>query len=246
ADELRRRSSGSSNAAVTLDISLRARDTVSVSGRGLNVVLNGGLNLRGPLGDLSAEGSFRLFRGQLTLPARSLDFERGTLTFDRNFDPLINFVAVSRRSDATITLTVSGRASEPDITVTSAPELPPEEAMARLIFDNSMLELSPLQVAQIASYVATLTGGGGSGLLSGLQSALGVDYLTVRENETGQTEVGVAKRINDKLSVGVEQTLETNKTKVIIDLSATRNLKVRGSVDTEQSSRIGVYFEKDY
>ena len=245
AAELRRRTS-SSNAAVTLDISLQARDTVSVSGRGLNVVLNGGLNLRGPLGDLSAEGSFRLFRGQLTLPARSLDFERGTLTFDRNFDPLINFVAVSRRSDATITLTVSGRASEPEIIVTSTPELPPEEALARLIFDNSMLELSPLQVAQIASYVATLTGGGGSGLLSGLQSALGVDYLTVRENEAGQTEVGVAKRINDKLSVGVEQTLETNKTRVIIDLSATRNLKVRGSVDTEQSSRIGVYFEKDY
>ena len=32
----------------------------------------------------------------------------------------------------------------------------------------------------------------------------------------------------------------------LIDLSATKNLKLRGSVDTDQSSRIGVYYEKDY
>jgi len=33
---------------------------------------------------------------------------------------------------------------------------------------------------------------------------------------------------------------------VIIDLSATRNLKLRGSVDSDQSTRLGVYYEKDY
>ena len=245
ATKLRSRNSGSS-AVLSLDLKLRALDSISVSGRGLNVVLNGGLRLHGALGGLAAQGSFSMFRGRLALPARSLDFERGTLTFDRNFDPLINFVAVSKRSDATITLTISGRASEPVITVTSAPQLPPEEAMARLIFDNSMLELSPLQIAQIASYVATLSGGGGSGLLSGLESALGVDWLTVRQNESGETEIGVAKRINDRLSLGVEQTTKSNTTRVIIDLSATKSLKLRGSVDTDQSSRIGVYYEKDY
>ena len=241
---LRRGTSGSS-ASLSLDLKLKVRDSISVSGRGLNVLLNGGLRIYGAIGDLAAQGSFRMYRGRLALPARSLDFERGSLTFDKNFDPLINFVAVSRGSDATITLTISGRASEPEITVTSVPQLPPEEAMARLIFDNSMLELSPLQIAQIASYVATLSGGK-SGLLSGLESALGVDWLTVRQTETGDTEVGIAKRINDRLSLGVEQTTKSNTTRVIIDLSATKNLKLRGSVDSDQSTRLGVYYEKDY
>ena len=40
--------------------------------------------------------------------------------------------------------------------------------------------------------------------------------------------------------------MKSNTTRVIIDLSATKNIKLRGSVDTDQSSRIGVYFEKDY
>ena len=245
AREIRRnRPAGSSNLRV--DIRLRALDAVSVSGRGLNVILDGGLRIYGPLDNLAADGSFQMVRGRLTLPARSLDFERGSLTFDRDLDPKIDFVAVSRRKDATITLTVSGYASEPSIQVTSVPQMPQEEAMARLIFDNSMLELSPLQIAQIASYVATLSGGGDSGLLSGLQNALGLDQLSITENESGGTDVGIAKRLNDKLSIGVEQTTQSNTTRVIIDLSATPELKVRGSIDSEGSSRIGVYYEKDY
>lgn len=235
---------GEGRAAILVDLRLRARGPVSVSGRGLNVSLTGGLRLLGPANALEAEGSFRMVRGRLALPARNLDFDRGTLTFNRDFDPQVNFVAVSRRSDATITLTVTGPASEPSIRVTSVPQLPEEEALARLIFDNSMLELSPLQIAQIASYVATVTGRGG-GLLSGLQSAMGLD-VTVGADETGQTRVGVAKQIDNRLSVGVEQLTGTNRTRLNIDLSATPNLKIRGSVDTDQSSRIGVFYEKDY
>ena len=243
--EIRRNQpTGSSNFRV--DVKLRALNAVSVSGRGLNVILNGGLRVYGPLDNLAADGSFQMVRGRLTLPARSLDFERGSLTFDRDLDPKINFVAVSRRKDATITLTVSGYASEPSIQVTSVPQMPQEEAMARLIFDNSMLELSPLQIAQIASYVATLSGGGDSGLLSGLQNALGLDQLSITENESGDTQVGIAKRLNDRLSIGIEQTTQTNTTRVIIDLSATPELKVRGSIDSDGASRVGVYYEKDY
>ena len=234
---------GSSN--LTVDVQLKALETISVSGRGLNVALNGGLRVFGPIGNLAASGSFRLIRGTLALPARSLDVERGSLTFDRNFDPLIDFVAVSRRSNATITLRVRGRMSDPEILVTSSPQLPEEEAMARLIFDSSIVELSPIQVAQIASYVATLSGGG-SGLMSGLQSALGVDYLTITETKSGETQIGTAKRINDRLSVGVEQTTKSNTTRVIIDLNATKNLKLRGAVGSDQSSRAGIFYEKDY
>src|SRR5436189_274933 len=84
---------------------------------------------------------------------------------------------------------------------TATPRMPQEEALARLIFDRSMLQLSPLQLAQIAGAIATLTGGGGSSILDKLQNAIGVDWLEVTETETGQTAIGIGKRINDRLSV---------------------------------------------
>ena len=237
---------GGGGGDVLLNLTLRARDPISVSGRGLNVTLGGRLLLTGTLQNISAVGAFRLQRGSLKLLARRLDFENGRLDFDDGLDPRINFVAVSRRTDATITLTISGRASAPDIKVTSSPQLPEEEAMARLIFDRSMLQLSPLQIAQIASYVATLSGGRDSGLLSGLQNALGTDWLEVIQTETGETALSVGKRLNDRLSVGVEQTTKTNTSRVVIDLGITSNFKARASVGTDGASRTGVYYEKDY
>jgi translocation and assembly module TamB len=244
ARELRRSADGDGT-RLDIDLTLRALDSISVSGRGLNVVLTGNLRVFGQAGDIRAQGSFDMLRGRLALPARNLDFERGSLTFDRSFDPYIDFVAVSRRSDATITLAVTGKASEPAINVTSMPQMPQEEALARLIFGSSMLELSPIQIAQIASYVATVTGSEGGGILSGLQAAMGLE-LTVGTSEKDETLIGATKQINDRLSVGVEQTLESNSTRINIDLSATPDVKIRGSVDSDRSSRIGVFYEKDY
>jgi translocation and assembly module TamB len=210
------------------------------------VTLGGSLRLTGTLDDIAAQGAFRLQRGSLKLLARRLDFESGRLDFEDGLDPRINFVAVSRRTDATITLTISGRASSPDIRITSSPQLPEEEAMARLMFDRSMLQLSPLQIEQIASYVATLSGGRDTGLLTGLQNALGADWFDIIQTETGETAVSVGRRINERLSVGVEQTTKSNTSRVTIDLGVSKNLKVRGSYDTDGNSRAGVYYEKDY
>jgi translocation and assembly module TamB len=241
-----RQRQGRGGGDILLSLVLRAADPISVSGRGLNVTLGGKLVLAGSLSNIAPQGAFRLERGSLKLLARRLDFESGRLDFDSGLDPRINFVAVSRRTDATITLTIAGRVSTPNITVTSSPQLPQEEAMARLMFDRSMLQLSPLQIAQIASYVATLSGGRETGLLGGLQNALGTGWLDIVQTESGETAVSFGKQISERLSIGAEQTTQSNTSRAIIDFGITSHLKARGSYGTDGSSRAGVYFQKDY
>jgi translocation and assembly module TamB len=70
--------------------------------------------------------------------------------------------------------------------------------------------------------------------------------LTVGTSEKDETLIGATKQINERLSVGVEQTLKSNSTRINIDLSATPEVKIRGSVDSDRSSRIGIFYEKDY
>lgn len=243
---LRMLTGGRSGGDIAIDITLKAADPISISGRGLNATLGGSLHLTGTLANPAAAGAFRLQRGSLKLIARRLEFESGRLDFYGDLDPRIQLVAVSRRSDATITLIISGRASEPEIAVTASPEMPQEEALARLFFEKSMTSLSALQLAQIASAIATLSGGGDSGLLTALQDKLGVDWLEVTEAESGETAIGVGKRLNDRLSIGVEQTTRTNTSRVTIDLDLSNNLKLRGGLGTGGSTRAGVFYEKDY
>ena len=237
---------GGGGGNIRLDVLVIAKDPITISGRGLNVSLGGKIRLAGPLSAPQAQGAFKLQRGSMKLLARRLEFERGRLDFFDDLDPRINLVAVSRSTDATINLVISGRASAPEISVTATPDMPQEEALAQLIFDRSMVELSPLQIAQLAAAVATLSGGGGGGVLEGLQNSLGVDWLEITQTPSGETAVGIGKRINDKLSIGVEQTTQTNTSRVIIDLSVSRSLKLRGSAGTDGTSRAGIYFEKDY
>ena len=223
-----------------------AKDPISVRGRGLNVLLGGTLGITGSAAAPEPKGSFRLRRGTLKLLARRLEFESGRLEFQSDLDPRINLVAISRGQDFTIRLVISGRASAPEISVTSSPELPQEEALARLVFDRDLVQLSPLQIAQLASSIAVLSGNGGGGLLGDLQSALGVDWLEITQTPEGETAVGIGKQVNDRLSIGVEQSTKTNTSRVIIDLGVTKNLKLRGAAGTDGSSRAGIFFERDY
>lgn len=229
-----------------LDLRIIARESIAVSGRGVTALLGGELRLTGTPSALIANGLFRLRRGTLKLLGRRLEFERGQLDFDRDLDPRLNLEAVSRTSDSTIRLIIAGRASAPTISVTSSPELREEEALARLVFDKDLLQLSPLQIAQLAASIAALSGGSDNSLLGDLQDTLGVDWLEVTETSSGETAVGAGKQINERLSIGVEQTTKTNTSRVIIDLGISKNFKLRGAAGSDGSSRAGVFFEKDY
>ena len=241
------RRSGGEASPVRLRLNIIVTDNISVTGRGLNVLLGGRLAVSGTPSALVTNGAFNLRRGSLKLLSRRIEFERGRLDFRGDLDPRINFVAVSRSTDATIRLIISGRASQPNIEVTSSPELPQEEALARLVFDRNLVQLAPLQIAQLASSIAVLSGSGGNNsLLGGLQSALGVDWLEITETASGETAVGLGKQISDKLSIGVEQTTKTNTSRVTIDLNLKRNFKLRGSAGSDGSTGAGIFFQKDY
>ena len=224
-----------------LDIELRTADRIVVTGRGINAELGGSLRLTGPAAAPNAFGAFRLRRGTVKLLSRKIEFSQGELDFTGDLNPRIRFVGSVRTDQATITLTISGRADAPRVTVSSAPELPQEEAMALLVFGRSIAELSPLQVAQLAGSVALLSGGSGGGLFDGLKGLLGSTNVEIVRTEGGETAVSVGSQINDRLSVGVQQETSTGKRRIEIDLDLTRRFKLRGSVGDDGSTRTGIF-----
>ena len=232
---------------VALDVEIVVADRFSVRGRGLDVELGGRLQLTGTTRNLSANGGFRARDGRLDLLGQRVRIERGELDFIGNLDPRIAFAAVARRDGFEIELLVSGRATAPEITVSSSPMLPQEEALSRLIFGSSLTDLSPFQIAQLAAAVATLSGGGGGGgLMDGLGQAIGLDRFEVIQTETGETRVSAGRQVTDQVSLGVEQGREPGSTRVNIDIDVTERMKLRGSLGSDGSTKAGVFFQTDY
>jgi translocation and assembly module TamB len=218
-----------------------------VRGRGLDAELGGQVQLKGSAAAPRAIGAFNLIRGRFNILTRRLAMSRGTVTFTGSLIPLLDFSADTSAGNITASVVVRGLATNPTFEFTSVPALPQDEVLAILLFDRSLAKLSPLQIAQLASAIATLTGaGGGPGVLDRLRSSLGVDDLDISTDETGAASVGVGKYLNENIYLGVKQGTVSGSSRVTIDLDITKSLKARGEVGADGKSKTGIYFEKEY
>ncbi|MEQ8445501.1 MAG: translocation/assembly module TamB domain-containing protein [Pelagibacterium sp.] len=229
-----------------LAISISAPNQVFIRGRGLDAEVGGAVQINGNVANIQPVGGLELIRGRLSILGQRIDFDEGTVTLIGDLDPFINLVARTEGSDITVIVTVSGRASSPEVTFSSDPMLPQDEVLARLIFDRGVGELSPLQLAQLAAAAAELAGGGsGSGsLLGSLREAAGLDDLDIVTDSEGNVGVRAGAYIDDNIYLGVEA--GAGESRVTIDLDITEQLRARGTTSTTGNSGIGLFYEQDY
>ncbi|MBZ9986301.1 translocation/assembly module TamB domain-containing protein [Mesorhizobium sp. BH1-1-5] len=242
-------SSGSSNSGsgLTLDVTVNAPNQIFIQGRGVDAELGGSLKLTGPASAPQAVGTFTLQRGRLIILSKRLTFTEGTIGFQGSLVPYLNMTATTTTSSATVTILVSGEATNPKFTFSSVPALPQDEVLAQLIFGQSMSKLSPLQIAQLASAAAQLAGVGGStSLLENLQSAIGVDDLDVTTDEKGGTAVSAGKYLNDRTYVTIQKGDKPGSGKATIDLNVGRGVKLRGEANDAGEAKGGVFYEREY
>ena len=84
--------------------------------------------------------------------------------------------------------------------------------------------------------------GGGAGVLDNVRRSLGVDSLEV--DATGQ--VGIGKRLNDRVYVGARQGPTTSSGKVTVDVDVTRNIRLQGAAGADGAAELGIGAQWDY
>lgn len=230
---------------VQLKLHIRAPNQIFVRGMGLDVELGGEIGLFGPVNDIHPVGGFQMLRGRFEILSQRLTFTEGTVTLVGNLNPEVNFVATTQGSDITVTVTVSGTINALSVSFTSVPVLPQDEVLARLIFNRSISELSPFQIAQLASAAAELAGVTNTSLLGSLRSTTGLDDLDVVTDKQGNTGVKAGRYIRDNIYLGVEAGSGGN-TKGTVNLDISKNLKAKGALGAQGDSSVGVFYEKDY
>jgi translocation and assembly module TamB len=248
AEALKPATSGGGGGGFLLDLEVAAQDQIFVRGRGLNAELGGSIRLIGPSASPEAVGSFKLRRGRLGILGRRLDFSQGNITFSGSLSPEVDFAATSNVDGGTVTVAVTGEASNPKFSFTSSPAAPEDEVFAQLVFGRAMGSLSAVQIAQLAQAAAQLAGVGGStSLLDNLQGKLGVDDLDVKtDEETGDTSVSVGKYLNDRTYITIEKGSRPGSGKAAIDLNVGKGVKLRGEASDDGSTKGGIFYEKEY
>ncbi|TNF17487.1 MAG: hypothetical protein EP318_21255 [Rhodobacteraceae bacterium] len=228
-----------------LDITLRAPNEVFVRGRGLDAELGGSLRLTGTTTNIVPVGSFSLIRGRLDLLGRRLTLTRGDVQLRGSFNPVINFEATTEVEGTSISLQLEGEASAPELTVSSVPDMPQDEALSFFLFGRDVTSISPLQAVRLAAAVRTLSGQGGLGLEGQLRRGLGAADLDIATDAEGNTEASVGTYISENIYTDVTVN-SSGSSQINLNLDLTSDITVRGRVGSDGDTGIGIFFERDY
>ncbi len=196
---------------IALNLTIKAAREIFVRGRGLDTELGGTVRVHGTTANPQPDGSFEMLRGEFRLVGQTLTFSKGVVSFNGGSltDPSLNFVASATSGNVTATLTVSGTAQKPKITLSSVPDLPQDEVLAHLLFGRGISSLGPLELAQIAAAAASLTGvtSGIGNPLESIRKSLGLSRLSVsggsgRTGTQATVQIDLAKGLKLESTVG--------------------------------------------
>lgn len=237
---------GETNAPVyPLDLTISAPGRIFVRGRGLDAEMGGSLRVSGTTANIVPSGQFTLIRGRLDILGKRFDIDEGLVQLQGALTPFVRFAATTQSDTITATILIEGPASEPEIRFLSSPELPEEEVIAHLLFGRSLTSLSPFQAAQLASAVATLAGKGGEGIVSKLRNSFGLDDLDVTTDEDGTAAVRAGKYLSENTYADVTVGGE-GKTELNLNLDVRPGVTLRGTLESDGGTGIGLFFERDY
>ena len=228
-----------------LDVTVSAPSRIFVRGRGLDAELGGSVTVRGTTTNPAPAGQFSLIRGRMDVLGQRLNLTEASAQLRGGLDPLLRLVAETDAGQVLVRILVEGTASEPEISVSSVPELPQDEVFARLLFGKDISEITPFQALRIAAAVAQLLGVGGDGIVSRLRTGFGLDDFDIVTNEDGTTGVRAGKYISENVYSDVT-TSSNGETEVNINLDLTPNLTVRGSAASDGGTGLGIFYERDY
>ena len=261
-----------SRLVIGLGIALDAPASIFVQGRGLDAQLGGRLRIAGTSDTPQVSGGFTMIRGAFSLAGTNLNFTTGKVSFNGQglkggIDPSLDFVAqssVTYNGPTTVTLTVSGFADSPKISLASTPSLPQDDLLALLLFGEPASQLSAIQLAETGAALASLSGiggGGGGGSkwnpLTWIKKAFGLNTLSVgsatpqnqtagtsQSNSTTGASVTAGKYVSKRVYVAATQST-TGYSQVQVNVDLSQYLKLQTRLGNGTATAQGVTPEND-
>ena len=232
-------------------IDAKAINQVNVRGLGLDSEWSADIKLRGNTLAPTITGQADLVRGGYEFAGKRFELTRGRIRFfgENPPDPQLDIAAEAEVDNLSARITIGGTANKPIITFSSIPALPEEEVLSRLLFGNSITNISAVEALQLGAAVASLRGGGG-GLdpINKLRSAIGLDRLRVVGSDpiTGRgTSIAVGKYIGRRFFVELV-TDGQGYSATSLEFRVTRWLALLATISTVGDQSVNVKVSKDY
>ena len=211
-----------------LDISVDISSGTWIKTKEANFNTSGKLRLKKkPGADLNLQGNIVSSEGYYTVFGKLFDIEDATLNFTGASDnPALNVKAYYDAGDVDVHVTVTGDLREPDLSLSSNPDLEEVDIISYIVFGASSNRLQNRQRAFVGKFATAIAGGGISELLS---SEIGLDLLSIQEGERGfeDSTFKVGSYVTKDIFVGYERAPSTTPLDQTVQMRNKLNLEWR-------------------
>jgi len=234
--------------ALNVEIDLPRR--VFVRGRGLESEWRGQFLVAGTISSPQISGEINPARGSFTVVGKTFVLQDSSIRLPvgaPSLDPELDLTAVYSTPDFRALVLVTGAASNPQIELSSEPELPQDEILSRVLFNKNSANLTAMEAIELADAAAGLATGG-SGLTGLMRRSLGVDEFGFRPGETEDDpgSVAVGTYLGEGVYVGVQQGIRPGSTGVTVEIDITDTIKAHSDMGVDGRNRSGVRWQLDY
>lgn len=236
---------------VALDLRIEAPRFIRVKAQGLDTEWQTKLHITGTVNDPVINGYLKLINGKYEIFNARLNLTTGNVFFtgDDGRNPDLDIKGNVKGREVTANIAVSGTAQNPKVALTSTPALPQDEILAKVLFNKSVDELSPIEMIKVAEVIGVMTGTikAGPDPLTKLRKKIGIDTLSVnRDDATGNTSVSVGKQLSDGVYISVDQGVNTEGSAVKLEVDVTPSIQVETRLGNDNDSSVGINWKKDY
>ncbi|MEO1659708.1 MAG: translocation/assembly module TamB domain-containing protein [Pseudomonadota bacterium] len=232
--------------AINLDLSVTADRGIFVAGAGVDTEWAANVRVNGPAGAPDLTGRATLVRGEADLLGRRFRFAEGIVRFIGDVSDTELQVRADRTSGGiTSSIGLNGNLSDPQIELSSDPQVPDDEILARVLFGRSPSELSPLQAAQLATAAARLAGGNAFNLAGQLEAATGLDRLDIGFNDEGAATLSTGKYLAEDVYLEVESGV-SGAPGLALEWTPLENVAIDAEIDPELGPKIALQWTQDF
>lgn len=231
-------------------IDAKGASRFDVRGLGIESEWSADIRLRGTTASPAISGRADLVRGGYEFAGKRFNMTRGRIVFDGSSppDPRLDIVAEDQQSGLTARIAVTGTALRPEIAFSSTPVLPDEELLSRLLFGQSIANISAPEALQLGAAIASLRGGGGLDPINKLRQAVGLDRLRIVSADAALgrgTGIAAGKNITRRIYAEVvSDGRGYNATQ--LEFRVTSWLSLLSAVSTLGRESINARISKDY
>jgi len=231
---------------LSLDVGVKIVRDAWIRRNDADVELRGHVHLGKPAWQpLFVTGEIRLQRGYYAFQGRRFEVEEGRIVFGGDVppDPQLDITAINKTGEYEVTVHVTGRASEPALTLTSSPPLEQADILALLVFGRPARDLGKQESVDLQKQAISLASGYVMPeLRQSVMNTLGLDTF-----EAGAEGVRAGRYVTRDVFVTLAQDFTGRAGQTMgVEYSITRRLSLKLSTSTQGTSAVDMLWRRRY